>query len=138
MWIVLPNENLSSIALTSQIDPLSIDLIWNVDQEHIEEVIRHMVWLENDLHVVRLIGWNSSLTWNEYEWHLLLMILDSLNKAFQVEIDWERGHILNGEGLLSGLSLQDIPKVYETILGCDFDLRSHTNTLQEHTDHGVV
>ena len=48
----LSYKDLTRIALSSQVDFLSVNLVGNVNEEHVEEVIRDVIWLEDDLHLV--------------------------------------------------------------------------------------
>lgn len=52
VWSVLSDKDLSRVALTTQVDLLGIDLVWNVNQEHIEEVVADMVRLEDDFNFI--------------------------------------------------------------------------------------
>ena len=49
---VLTDKDLTRIALASEIDLLSINLVWNVNQEHVEEVVGNVVWLEDNLNFI--------------------------------------------------------------------------------------
>ena len=138
VWGILTHEDLTRIALSAQVDLFRVDLIWDVDQEHIEEVIADVVRLEDDLHFIGLIGCDRSLLRNEDKWNLLAIVFHSMHEALQVEIDWERRHILNLERLLSCLSSQNITKWHNTILRRDLDLRAHSCTLEQHRHHCVV
>ena len=84
------NEYLAWVALTSQVDLLSVDLVWDVDQEHVKEVVGYVVWLEYDLHFVRLVCCDRALLWNKHEWDLLTVILNAADQAFKIEVDGER------------------------------------------------
>ena len=52
MRLELSNEHLATVALTPKVDLLGVDLIRDVDQEHVEEVVGDVVWLEDDLDLV--------------------------------------------------------------------------------------
>lgn len=132
------NEYLAWVALTSQIDLLSVDLVWYVDQEHVEEVIRNVVWLEDDLDFVRLVCCDRALLWNKHEWDLLTVIFNTADLAFKIKVDWEGGHVLNLERLLCRLTNEHVAKRYDSIFRCDFDLRANTGTLQKHRDHSMI
>ena len=52
MRMVLPNENLTSVRLTPKIDLFGVYLVWNINQEHVEEVVVCVIGLENYVHFV--------------------------------------------------------------------------------------
>ena len=79
---VLPHKDLAWVALPAKIDLFGIDLVGNVDEEHIKEVVRDVIRLEDDLDFVGLVRWNCSLFWDEHERHLLPMVINAVHKAF--------------------------------------------------------
>ena len=64
MRLELSDEDLTRVALASEVDLLSVDLIRDVDEEDVEEVVRDMVWLEDYLHFILLISWDGTLAWD--------------------------------------------------------------------------
>lgn len=99
----LSDKDLSWVALASDVDLLGVDLVWNVDQKDVKVVVINVVWLENDLDIVRLVSGDSALFWDKDERHALLVVINTVHKRFQVEVDWEGRDVLNGEGLLNSL-----------------------------------
>ena len=100
VWGVLSHEDLSRVGLPTKVDLLCIDLVRNVDQQHVEEVVRDVIWLEYDLNFVRLVRWDGPLLGDHHEGQLLLMVLNTSNKAVKVEVDREGRDILDLERLL--------------------------------------
>lgn len=79
MRSVLSHENLARVALTAQVDLFRVDLIWNVDQEHVEEVIADMIRLKDDLNFIRLVCCDRSLLRNEDIWNLFAIVFHSMH-----------------------------------------------------------
>jgi len=52
VWSEFPDEDLSWVALTSEVDLFGIYLVGNINEENIKEVVGDVVRLENDLHLV--------------------------------------------------------------------------------------
>ena len=98
------DEDLPSVALASKVYALGVDLVGDVDQKHVEKVVRDVIGLEYNLDLVGLVGLDGSLLGHKDEGDLLPVVLNSVDKAFKVEIDREGGHILDREGLLGSLT----------------------------------
>ena len=77
----LSHEDLSWVSLPTEVDLLCIDLVRDVDQQDVKEVVGDMVWLEDNLNFVRLVSWDGSLLGDHDEGQLLLIVLNTANKA---------------------------------------------------------
>lgn len=135
---VLAHKDLAGVALTAQVDFLGVDLVWNVDEEHVEEVVAHVVGLENNFDFVGRVRRYRALLWNEHKWNLLAVVLDAADEAFQIEVDWEGRHVLNLKRLLSRLASNYISKRNETVFRRDLDFWAHASSLEKHRNHRVV
>ena len=129
VWRKLAHEDLARVALPTQVNLLCIDLVGNVDEEHVEEIVGDVVWLENDLNFVGVVGWNRSLLWNKHEGHLFAVVVNAVNEAFQIEVDGEGGHVLDLERLLCRLTDKNVAEGHDTVFGGDFHLWPYASTL---------
>ena len=126
----LSYEDLTRIALSSQVDLLGIDLVRDINEEDIEKVVGDVIRLEDDLNLVRLICGNCSLFGHENERYLLPMIFHTVHLAFQVEVHRERRDVLYGEGLLRVFTEEYVSEGDDAVFGSDLYLRPHTDTFQ--------
>jgi len=67
------------MGLSSKVNLFGLDLIWNVNQQHVEEVVACKVRLEKNLDFVSLIGSDRSSLGHKQEGYLLLAILNTEN-----------------------------------------------------------
>ena len=126
---VLSHEDLARVALPAKVDLLCIDLVGNVDKKDVKEVVGDVIWLEDNLHFVGVVGCNRSLFWNKHEGHLFAVVINTVDKAFQVKVDGEGRHILDLERLLGRPTDKHVAEWHNSIFGGDFDLWSHASTL---------
>lgn len=128
---VFTDVDLTRVGLTSQVYLFSVDLVWDVNQEHIEEIVTDVIWLEDDLYFIRFIGSDRSLLGHEDIRDLFLVVFDSVDLGLKVEVYWERRYVLDLECFLSLLADENVAKGQDTILWCDLDFRSNSCTLEK-------
>lgn len=126
----LTDQDLTRVGLTSEVYLFSVDLVWDVNQEHIEEVVADVIWLEDDLYFVRCIGSDCSLLGHEDIWNLFLVVFNTVDLGLKVEVNWERRYVLDLECFLRLLSNKHVAKGQDSILWRNLDLRSNSRTLE--------
>ena len=114
-WNELSNKSLSWVSLTSEIYLLWFNLVRDIDQQYIEVVVWDMIRLEQNLHLIFFVGFDCACTWDHYERHLFLFILNTLYKTDNIEVDWEWWHIFDSECLDSPAMI--FPKAIKPSLG---------------------
>ena len=135
---ILTHEDLACVGLAAQVDLLGVDLVRDIDEEHVEEVIGGVVWLEDDLDLVRLVCRDRSLLRDHHKWNLLAVILHAVHLGLEAEVYRERRNVLDLERLLGGLADKHVAERQDAVFRRDLDLGPDTGTFEQDRDHGVV
>lgn len=77
------------MSLSAEVYLFRFDLVWNINQQHVEEVVAGKVRLKHYLHLISLICSNSRGLGHEQEWNLLLTVINPEHLRQQLELDCE-------------------------------------------------
>ena len=116
------------VGLTSQVDLLWLDLIGDVDKQHIKIVVINVVGLEEYLDFVGGFGRDGCGCRDQHEGHGLLFVGTAMHLGLQVEFNWERTHVLDLETLLHSFVHKDVSEGYQTFFRLDGHLGPDSNT----------
>ncbi len=74
------------VSFSAQVNLLRIDLVGDIDEQHVEEVAACEFRLEHNLDLVSLICSDLSCLRNQRDWYLFLAIINTINLRKQLEL----------------------------------------------------
>lgn len=107
-WIVLAGKELAAVRPASDVHLFGVDLIRNIDEHHVEVVVRFVVGLEDYLDRILRLGRDRARRGNKEERPFFRDVVDAGNLGDQIEIDWETAHVFDLEALLGSFSNKNI------------------------------
>lgn len=87
--LVYADRQLPVVGLTSQVDLLGLNLVRDVDEQHIEVLVINVVGLEKNLDFVGGLGGDGCSGRDQHERHCLFLVGAAMHLGQQVEFDGE-------------------------------------------------
>ena len=107
---------------------LWLDLVEDVDKQHIKVVVVNVVGLEKYLDFVDGFVKDGSGCRDQHERHGLLFVGAAMHLLLKVKFYWERTHVLYLESLLHSFVHKDVSEGYQTFFRLDGHLGPDSNT----------
>ena len=121
---------LSRICISSDIDPLLINLVWNIKSQYFIEVFVWTIRTKDNFDLNWWVTIYSTFRWNDREHRQSFLIGTSLEFPHQWKLDWKTRDVFNLKLFGWRFPNQEICKIHQPIFRCDLYLRSYSPSFQ--------